>query len=138
MSKNKTVANDASVDEFLSGVKDPIKREDCFTLNALMQKVTQHSPQMWGGSIVGYDSYHYVYDSGRAGDFMKVGFSPRAQNLTIYIMPGFERYPELMTSLGKHKVGKSCLYVKKLADIDMEVLEALVTESYNYMTNKYG
>lgn len=136
--KNKTIENEASVDEFLNSVKDEIKRADCQRINAIMKEITGDEPKMWGTSIVGYGNYHYKYESGREGDFMKVGFSPRAQNVTLYIMPGFGRYEDLMGKLGKHKIGKSCLYVKKLADVDEEVLKELITESYAYMTNKYG
>lgn len=85
-----------------------------------------------------FGTYHYKYDSGREGDFMKVGFSPRAQNVTVYIIAGFDRYEALMSKLGKHKTGKSCLYIQKLDDIDLDVLEELVKESYNLMTEKYG
>lgn len=136
--KNKTTENEASVDEFLNSVKDETKRADCLRVNALMKEISGEEPKMWGTSIVGYGNYHYKYESGREGDFMKVGFSPRAQNVTLYIMPGFGRYEDLMSKLGKYKTGKSCLYVKKLADVDEEVLKDLITESYAYMTNKYG
>ena len=136
--KNKTTENKASVDDFLNSVKDEQKKSDCFELRQMMERITNKSAKMWGGSIVGFDVYHYKYDSGREGDFMKVGFSPRAQNLTVYIMPGFERYSELMDKLGKHKTGKSCLYIKKLDDVDRGVLEELVQGSYDYMTEKYG
>lgn len=136
--KNKTTENKASVDTFLGNVKDEIKKSDCLELKSMMERVTNSPAKMWGGSIVGFDTYHYKYDSGREGDFMKVGFSPRAQNLTVYIMPGFDRYAELMDKLGKHKTGKSCLYIKKLDDVDRGVLEELVQGSYDYMTKKYG
>lgn len=136
--KNKTTENEASVNDFLNGVKDEQKKSDCLELKGMMERITDKPAKMWGTSIVGFDVYHYKYDSGREGDFMKVGFSPRAQNLTVYIMPGFERYPELMSKLGKHKTGKSCLYIKKLDDVDRGVLEELVQGSYDYMTKKYG
>ena len=136
--KNKTVENEGSVDEFLNGVKDDQKRNDCLQVRTWMEEITGEPARMWGTSIVGFGNYHYKYESGREGDFMKVGFSPRAQNLTLYIMPGFERYPALMEKLGKHKIGKSCLYVKKLEDVDTEILQELITESFAYMTNKYG
>lgn len=136
--QNKTTENEASVGDFLDTVKDETKRNDCLELKAMMEKVTKKPAKMWGGSIVGFDNYHYKYESGREGDFMKVGFSPRAQNLTVYIMPGFERYSELMEKLGKHKTGKSCLYIKKLDDVDRDVLEELVQGSFDYMTKKYG
>ena len=136
--QNKTVENDGSVAEFINSVADETKKTDCQKIDAMMQEISGHQPKMWGKSIVGYGNYHYKYDSGREGDFMKIGFSPRAQNLTLYIMPGFERYDEIMSRLGKHKTGKSCLYVKKLADVDEDVLKELLTESYGYMTEKYG
>ena len=93
---------------------------------------------MWGNSIVGFGNYHYKYASGREGDFMKIGFSPRKQNLTLYIMPGFDRYDALMKKLGKYKTGKSCLYIKRLEDVDWSVLRELSQRSYQYMTDKYG
>ncbi|GAB5527369.1 MAG: hypothetical protein Roseis2KO_52410 [Roseivirga sp.] len=136
--KNKTTENEASVDDFLNSVKDETKRADCLRVKAIMEEISGEEAKMWGTSIVGFGNYHYKYESGREGDFMKVGFSPRAQNVTLYIMPGFGRYEDLMSQLGKHKIGKSCLYVKKLTDVDEEVLKELITESYTYMTNKYG
>lgn len=136
--ENKTIETNASVDDFLNQVADEKKRADSFQVKAIMERITGHPAKMWGPAIVGFDVYHYKYDSGREGDFMKVGFSPRAQNLTLYIMGGFSRYDELMEKLGKYKTGKSCLYVKKLEDIDQSVLEELIRESYSYMTNKYG
>lgn len=135
---NKTTANKLSVAAFLNGVEDPEKRKAAKKINAFMKKITKTKPVMWGTSIVGFGTYHYKYESGREGDFMKVGFSPRKFNLTLYIMPGFGRYNALMKKLGKHKLGKSCLYIKKLEDIDMEILGELIRDSYEYMTNKYG
>ena len=116
--KNKTTKNDGSVFDFLNSVQDENKKEDAFKILEMMQKISDEQPKMWGKSIVGFGSYHYKYESGREGGFMRVGFSPRKQNLTLYIMPRFERYPELMSNLGKHKTGKSCLYIKKLEDVD--------------------
>lgn len=136
--QNKTKETEASVDSFLANVKDEQKKADCLALKIMMERVTGSTAKMWGTSIVGFGTYHYKYESGREGDFMKVGFSPRAQNLTVYIMTGFDRYEALMDELGKHKTGKSCLYIKKLADIHLEVLEELVKESYHLMTKKYG
>jgi len=136
--ENKTTETNASVDDFLNKVADEKKRADSFEIKAMMERLTGHPAKMWGPAIVGFGVYHYKYDSGREGDFLKVGFSPRAQNLTLYIMPGFGRYEELMQKLGKYKTGKSCLYVKKLEDIDKSVLEELIKESYSYMTEKYG
>ncbi len=136
--QNKTIENDGNVNDFLNSVADENKRNDCLQIKKWMEEITSEPAKMWGTSIVGFGTYHYKYASGREGDFMKVGFSPRAQNITLYIMPGFGRYEELMERLGKYKIGKSCLYVKKLEDVDNDVLKDLITESFSYMTNKYG
>lgn len=135
--RNKTVANDASVETFLAAIADPQRRADAQAVDALMRKATGCAPKMWGGSIVGYDEYHYVYDSGREGDMAMAGFSPRKQNLVLYIVPGFKDYEALMQRLGKHKTGKSCLYLNKLADVDVAVLEKLVAASVAAMRKKY-
>ena len=136
--KNKTVANKASVSSFISEIENIDRKKDTKTLLGLMKKITSEKAVMWGGSIIGFGTYHYKYDSGREGDFMKVGFSPRKNAMTIYIMPGFARYNELMSQLGKHKIGKSCLYIKKLEDVDIDILTELIQSSYDYMTEKYG
>ncbi len=136
--QNKTTLNEASVEDFLNTVKDEQKRKDSFEIKSMMEEISGEPAKMWGGSIVGFGTYHYKYDSGREGDFMKTGFSPRATNLTLYIMTGFERHDEIVEQLGKFKTGKSCLYVKKLDEIDRNVLKELITASYEYMTNKYG
>lgn len=107
-------------------------------LLSLMEELTGMEAKMWGASIVGFGDYHYQYESGREGDFFKVGFSPRKQNLTLYIMPGFDRYEDLMAKLGIFKTGKSCLYLKKLEDVNAEVLRELIVESVRYMNEKYG
>ena len=138
MATLKTTPTEASVDAFLDAVEDDARREDCRTVLDLMQRVTGEPPQMWGASIVGFGSYHYVYESGREGDWFLTGFAPRKRNLTLYIMAGFSDYDELMARLGKHKTGKSCLYVNRLADIDMEVLEDLVGQSVAHMREVYG
>jgi len=135
---NKTVENEGSVSDFLSQIQDDKRREDANAMNELMIQITGQQPKMWGGSIVGFGRYHYKYKSGREGDFMKIGFSPRKQNLTLYIMPGFDRYDDLMIRLGKYKLGKSCLYIKRIEDIKLEVLQELISKSYDYMTQKYG
>jgi hypothetical protein len=98
-----------------------------------MKQVTKSEPKMWGSSIVGFGTYHYKYESGREGDWFITGFSPRKQNLTLYIMGGFARYDELMKQLGKHKTGKSCLYIKYLADVDLPTLKKLIQESVSHM-----
>jgi len=128
MAENKTKQTEASVDTFLQGV-DQARRKDCQTLIKLMRRVTGQKPKMWGTSIVGFGSYHYKYASGREGDYPLTGFSPRKNDLTLYLMAGFERHEKLMAKLGKHKTGKSCLYVKNLSDVDLELLEELVKAS---------
>lgn len=138
MAELKTKQNEASVEAFLNSIEDEKKRQACFTLLKLMRDVTQSEPKMWGGSIVGFGSYHYKYESGREGDWFLTGFSPRKQNLTLYIMAGFDRYDELMAKLGKHKTGKSCLYINKLEDIDMAVLRELVAQSVAHMQKRRG
>ena len=120
MATLKTTPNEANVQAFLDSVEDEKKRQDCFTILELMKKVSGEPPKMWGPSIVGFGTYHYKYDSGREGDMFLTGFSPRKQNLTLYVMAGFSRYEALMARLGKHKTGKSCLYIKKLEEVDQE------------------
>ena len=137
MAELKTKVNDESVEKFLNNVSDNRKRNDSFTVLELMKKITKSEPKMWGSSIVGFGSYHYKYESGREGDFFLTGFSPRKQNLTIYIMAGFKRFGELMKKLGKYKTGKSCLYIKTLEDIDIKVLKELIADSVKYMKEKY-
>ena len=128
MAELKTKVNKASVEKFLNGIKDETKRKDAFTILKLMQKVTKEKPKMWGSSIVGFGSYHYKYASGREGDFLLTGFSPRAKNLTLYIMHGFTQYEALLKKLGKHKLGGGCLYINKLEDVDLKILFTLITE----------
>lgn len=133
MAENKTKPTDASVLEFLQNVADERKRQDAFAVLELMREVTGEEPKMWGSSIVGFGSYHYKYASGREGDAPLTGFSPRKQNLTIYITPGFEHYQEQLAKLGKHTTGQSCLYVKRLSDIDLDVLLEIVADSVEHM-----
>ncbi len=130
MSENKTQKTDASVTDFLNSIPDERKRQDGFTLLALMSEITGLEPKMWGPSMVGFGDVHYKYESGREGDMFKVGFSPRKQNLTIYITDGFANYQELLAKLGKHKTSVSCLYVNKLTDIDLTVLREMVSRSF--------
>jgi len=125
----KTKKNKASVAEFLKGIEDPQKRADCKVIAKMMREATGKRAAMWGTSIVGFGSYHYVYASGREGDWPECGFSPRAQSISIYIMAGFSNYQKLLDKLGKHKTGKSCLYIKRLSDVDTKVLEKLIRES---------
>lgn len=129
MAENKTKATAKSVPEFLEQIEDPKKRSDCVTIAAMMERLSGSKPKMWGDSIVGFGDYHYKYASGREGDWFLAGFSPRKQNLTIYIMGYLEFYTELLEDLGKFKHGKGCLYIKKLEDVDMKVLETLIKTS---------
>ncbi len=126
MSGNKTTPTDADVRAFLAGVEPEEKRADAARLDALFREVTGFRPTMWGPSIVGYGRYHYVYDSGREGDFLATGFSPRAREFSIYIMPGYADFSDILDRLGRHRTGKSCLYVKRLAEIDEGVLKELI------------
>jgi len=135
--KNKTVVGHASVKEFLASVDHPGRREDAFVLLELMKEVTGETPKMWGSSIVGFGSYHYVYESGREGDLMLTGFSPRKANLVVYVMPGFEGYERELAKLGKARTGKSCLYLGRLAGVDLEALRRLVGRSVEHMRKKY-
>jgi len=137
MAELKTKETKASVEKFLNAIPDEKRREDCFKILEMMKKITKVEPKMWGPSIVGFGNYHYKYASGHEGDMCITGFSPRKQNLTLYIMPGFERYNELMKKLGKYKTSVSCLYIKKLEDVDLKVLKELVTSSFKYMKAKY-
>jgi hypothetical protein len=133
MAQLKTQKNDASVEEFLDSVANERKRQDSYAILELMQDVTGEEPAMWGTSIVGFGSYHYKYASGRENDWFLVGFSPRKQNLTLYIMSGFDEYESLLANLGKHKTGKSCLYINKLEDVDQSTLRELVEKSVTHM-----
>lgn len=134
MAELKTRPTGGSVDEFLAGVADERRRQDCRALVELMRRVTGAEPAMWGPSIVGFGNYHYRYASGREGDWFVAGFSPRKSDLTLYIMSGFAGHEGLMARLGRHRTGKSCLYVKRLADLDPAVLEELVRRSVEHVS----
>lgn len=138
MAELKTKPNDASVERFLNKVTDKKKRADCFAIVHMMQQATKAKPKMWGSAIVGFGSYRYKYASGREGDWILIGFSPRKQNLTLYVMTGFDRYTTLLKKLGKHKTSKSCLYINRLDDIDLPTLKQLIQQSVKHMieTNK--
>lgn len=127
MAELKTQVTRASVEKFLEGIKDEKKRQDCYQLLKIMKKATQAEPKMWGTSIIGFGDYHYVYKSGREGDWFITGFSPRVQNLTLYMMGGFDS--DALKRLGKYKTGKGCLYINKLEDVDIRVLNELITKS---------
>ena len=129
----KTKVNDADVTLFLNGVADEQSRSDCFAILKIMQQATKEKPKMWGSSIVGFGSYHYRGKSGREGDWMLVGFSPRKQNLTLYLMGGFDAHAGLLKKLGKFTTSKGCLYFKRLDDVDKKVLKELVQASAKRM-----
>lgn len=137
MAELKTKENEASVEAFLDAVPDEKRQADARTVTDLLERVTGCPAKMWGTSIIGFDRYDYTYASGRSGSLCIIGVSPRKAALTLYIMPGFRIYDELMGRLGKYKTGKSCLYIKKLEDIDMKVLEKLARESVKWMRKKY-
>ena len=136
MAELKTKPTDDDVLAFLNSIEHEQRKKDCLTLLPLFEALTGEPPKLWGKTVVGFGSYHYKYKTGREGDWYATGFSPRKQNLTIYIMPGFDRYDALMSQLGKFKTGVSCLYVKKLADINLDVLNTLVKESTEYIQSK--
>jgi hypothetical protein len=129
----KTKKTDASVEEYLNAVEDEGKRKDSFAILDLMREVTGEEPAMWGSSIIGFGSYRYEYASGREGEWFVTGFAPRKRNLTLYIMSGFDDYDALLADLGKYKTGKSCLYVNRLDDIDLDTLRELVKQSVTHM-----
>ncbi|WP_319826231.1 DUF1801 domain-containing protein [Thalassovita sp.] len=137
MSGNKTVPTDASVQDTLNSLGNPTRRTDALRLLSLFRDVTGYPPVMWGRSIVGFGRYHYVYESGREGDFLATGFSPRKANLSIYIMPGYQDYSAILSRLGKHKLGKSCLYINKLEDIDLDVLAELISAGLKDLNAKW-
>lgn len=132
----KTKVNDGDVLKFLNSVENDKRKEDALVILDIMKKKTGEEAKMWGKSIVGFGSYSYKYASGHEGEWMAIGFSPRKQSLTLYIMPGFERYDELMKNLGKYKTGKSCLYINKLEDVNLKILEELISASYEHMERR--
>tara|TARA_B110000879_G_scaffold106054_1_gene142784 strand:+ start:3471 stop:3917 length:447 start_codon:yes stop_codon:yes gene_type:complete len=132
----KTKVTDVNLTEFLNKVEPDQKRLNAFEILDSMKKVTGQEPKMWGSSIIGFGQYHCKYESGQEGDFMAAGFSPRKAKRSLYIMGGIENYPKLTPKLGKFKNRKPCLYIQKLADIDKSVVEKLVREPYDYITNK--
>ena len=138
MAGNKTIPTKASVEAFINTVEDPVKREDSQRLVEIMKEITGEKPVMWGHSIIGFGSYHYKYESGREGDMIITGFSPRKQNLSLYVGAGSAKIKPLLKNLGKHTTGKSCLYIKRLSDIDLEVLKTIILTSYNHYKNKYN
>ncbi len=137
MAEIKTKPTKLSVTAFINGIEDQQKRRDARKLAAMMREATGARARMWGPSIVGFGQYHYQYASGREGDFMITGFSPRKQAMTVYVIPGFKHFGPLMDKLGKYKTGKSCLYVKRLSDVDEKMLKRLIERSVRYMRENY-
>lgn len=136
MPEQKTKPTAQSVEAFLKKTADEKVRPDCDTLIKMMKEATRKEPAMWGPSIIGFGSYHYKYASGYEGDAPLVGFSPRKGNISVYIMPYFEGHEALMKKLGKYKAGKACIYIKKLEDVDVNVLQQLIDQSVTYLKNK--
>jgi len=137
MSEMKTRVTKQSAATFVKDIQQDQKRRDCQAIMKIMHRVTGKRATMWGTSIVGYGKYHYQYASGREGEMCLTGFSPRAQNIAVYIMPGFELFKAELKKLGKHKIGKSCLYLKSLQDIDLGILEELISASVVEMRKRY-
>lgn len=131
MTDLKTRPGKSSVKKFIESVEHSTRQSDAFTLLEMMEKITGEKPVMWGSSIIGFGSYQYKYASGREGDWLRIGFSPRKSSMSLYIMDGFSQYQSLLQKLGKHKTGKSCLYINKLADVDLEVLREMINLSYH-------
>jgi hypothetical protein len=138
MAENKTVESGASVEQFLDGIENATRRDDAHALAELMSRVTGRQPKMWGDAIVGFGKYRYKYDSGREGEMLRVGFSPRNANFALYLIAKDETYDALRARLGKHKTGGSCLYINKLADVDLTVLETMVASSWQAAGEQYG
>lgn len=137
MAENKTKPAPASAGAFFDAVSDPQKRDDARRLAASMERLSGEPPKMWGSSIVGFGSYRYKYDSGREGEAARIGFSPRAKELVIYLFEGSEERGDILGRLGKHRIGRACLYIKQLTDVDMAVLEELIAASLAAMDEKY-
>lgn len=136
MAENKTKPTDASVTYFLDQIKESRKREDCFALLKMMESVSKEKPIMWGSSIVGFGLYHYVYESGREGDTVQLGFSPRKEAITIYMMCSLAHVADDLPKLGKYKTGKGCLYIKSLKDVDAAVLRRILTKAWKVAKSK--
>ena len=126
MAENKTQATAQSVTDFIAAVDHPTRRADAEKLDAMFRDITGWTPRMWGPAIIGYGQYHYTYESGRTGDFLATGFSPRKANLSLYIMPGYADFDDILGRLGKYKTGKACLYINKLADVDLDVIAEII------------
>ena len=136
MAELKTKQNDQSITDFLKAIPDKRRRDDSFAILELMKEVTGQEPKMWGDSIISFGNYHYKYATGREGDWFLTGLSPRKQNLTLYIMSGFDEYDELLKKLGKYKTGKACLYINKLADVEISAIKELIQKSVAHLSGQ--
>jgi hypothetical protein len=138
---NKTVPEGLQVDDYMAAISDPHRRSDCAWLLQEIRAMTGKEPKLWGGTlksaIVGFGDYHYKYESGREGDYFRLGFANRAANITVYIMPGYQNFDEELSRLGKHKMGKSCLYIKRLSDVDTDVLKEIMQKGLDIMAERY-
>ena len=138
MAENKTKPTDASVEDYLAAIEDETRRSDCAALVRLMSRITKQPPRMWGSSIVGFGSYHYKYESGREGDAGLTGFSPRKGDISVYLVASGAEQEQLQAKLGKHKMGKACLYIRRLSDVNTKVLVQLVAGSVAAVRRRYG
>ncbi|WP_179414440.1 DUF1801 domain-containing protein [Mucilaginibacter sp. E4BP6] len=137
MTEVKTKPTEISADSFIATIEDDKVRADCYTIINLMENITGEKPKMWGPAIIGFGKYTYKYESGRSGEICITGFSPREANITLYVLAGFPGQEELLQKLGKHKSGKGCLYIKKLDDVKVDVLEILIKESFKFLKEKH-
>ena len=137
MAENKTKKTEQSPQNYIENISDDARRADCQTILEMMAEISGWEPKMWGASIVGFGEYHYRYDSGREGDALRIGFSNRAQNISVYIMPGYQDFEDELARLGKHKKGKACLYIKRLSDVDKAVLREIIIKGLRLMEEKY-
>jgi hypothetical protein len=136
MAENKTKPTKSSVTAFLNKIKDRQLRDDCFAILEMMQKVSNSEPVMWGSAIIGFGTYHYVYESGREGDSILIGFSPRKQNISIYLMGGLKEVENELSKLGEYKTGGGCLYIKSLSDVNVEVLKKVFAKAFKEAQRK--
>ena len=135
MSELKTKKNDGNVDDFLNSLDNEKKKKDSFIILEMMKEITQEDPVMWGESMIGFSEYQYKYKSGREGKWFKIGFSPRKQNITLYLMSGFKGKDEILSRVGKYKTGKGCFYINKIEDVDIDVLKELMMVSYDFISD---
>lgn len=137
-SKDKTSQNNTSVKDYIASLEDEQSIADCHALIKMMKRISGHEPKMWNVGTIGFGSYHYKYESGREGDSQTIGFYPRKGKITVYLMDGTSRYSELLAQLGKHSTSRVCVYIKRLSDIELPILEQIVQQSYMYVQSQDG